>query len=68
LAEPLLQLGPKGLVLTVERHFAVFLYGISTALFLHLAGLNFYAKVMLGAVASFTLTVRGLIWLLMNFK
>jgi hypothetical protein len=38
LAEPLLQLGPRGLVITVERHFAVLLWGTCVASFLRTYG------------------------------
>ena len=68
MAEPLIQIGPKGPVLTVERHTLIVSLGIASAFYLEYHGKHKKAAVAAGATIAFMTTVRGLIWLLMNWK
>mmetsp|Transcript_14371 Transcript_14371/g.13869 ORF Transcript_14371/g.13869 Transcript_14371/m.13869 type:complete len:371 (+) Transcript_14371:147-1259(+) len=68
LAEPLLQLGPRGLVITVERHFAVLLWGTCVASVLRTYGKTDLSNIVLTSMVALTLTVRSLIWALMTIK
>mmetsp|Transcript_1923 Transcript_1923/g.1726 ORF Transcript_1923/g.1726 Transcript_1923/m.1726 type:complete len:368 (-) Transcript_1923:104-1207(-) len=68
LAEPMIQFGPGGPVLTVERHCAVVLSGCALASVLKAMGYNRYANFALSAVGSFIMSVRAVIWLLMHWR
>lgn len=68
LDEPLIQLGPRGPIITVERHTAVVLSGCLLASLLQAAGLKFYSRSVMAAVGAFIMSVRSIIWLLMNWR
>jgi hypothetical protein len=68
LGEPLLQVGPGGPVLTVERHMAVIITGLSLATYFEYLGRKTLARFITGSVIGFTLLVRGIIYLLMDWK
>ena len=68
LAEPMMQLGPGGPVLTVERHCAVVGIGCLISSYLELKGFSFWAKAVMGGVLGFIVSVRSIIWLLMNWR
>lgn len=61
-------MGPGGFVITVERHFVFVTSGVTMATTLWARGYKRASR----AVAAVTLTgmavVRGLIWLLMNWR
>jgi len=67
-AEPLLQLGPGGPVLTVERHCIVVGLGCVGAGILELKGHRKYSMAVATGVLGFMGVVRGIIWLLMDWK
>jgi hypothetical protein len=62
--EPLLQLGPRGPIITVERQFAVILWGTSLATALRSFGLKRLSNWLFGGTAAFLSTIA----LLMNWK
>ena len=66
--EPLLQLGPKGVIITVERQFVVILLGTSLATALRSVGLWKLSNIFLGGTIAFFVGVRSTIALLMNWK
>ena len=68
LAEPLLQLGPRGPIITVERHCLIVIGGMCLSGYLQLLGYSDWAKYARRAVYGFMITVRSVIWLLMNGK
>lgn len=67
-AEPLMQMGPGGFVITVERHFIFVTSGALAATILELKGMRKASRIVAGAVVMGMATVRGLIWLLMNWR
>eukprot|EP01039_Chlorochromonas_danica_P000430 gene431-464_t len=68
LAEPLLQLSPVGPVLTVQRYCTIVFSCIVVSGVCELFGRHGIAKTMIQGMVSFAVTVRALIWLLMNWK
>ena len=67
-AEPLMQMGPGGFVITVERHFLFVTGGSLAAAVLELKGKRRASRAVAGVVLAGMGLVRGLIWLLMNWK
>jgi len=65
--EPMLQIA-GGPVLTVQRHFVIVTTGVVTSTILHQFGLKQMAKVAFSSTVTFIVAVRGLIYLLMNWK
>jgi len=68
MSEPLLQFGPGGLILTVRRHVAVLTTGVSVAACLQYIGYKKPALYVLGGLTFFFVSVRSIIWVLMNWK
>ena len=68
LAEPLIQLGQNGPVLTVERHCIIFCSFMAAAGAYEMKGQHKRALYALGGGMGFITTVRSLIWLLMNWR
>ncbi len=68
LEEPLLQLGPVGPVLTVERHLLVVAGGLVAAAVSSLLGHAQLSRALLAGIAAFSVGVKSLIWILMNWK
>ena len=66
--EPLLQIGPNGVLLTVKRHFIIVTGGVSIGLASWVAGQRAVAKSIFAGVALFFVSVRSTIWLLMNWR
>lgn len=66
--EPLLQLGPNGMLLTVKRHFFIITGGIGLGLVSYWSGQKNVAKRVAAGVAFFFISVRSTIWILMNWK
>lgn len=66
--EPLLQLGSGGLILTVKRHLVIVTTGVVSASLFRVAGLKQLSYRVLKCVGVFMLSVRSVIWLLMNWK
>jgi len=67
-AEPLMQIGPGGFVITVERHFLFVTSGAVAAAVLELKGKHLASRIVAGTTLMGMAVVRGLIWLLMNWK
>ena len=67
-AEPLMQMGPGGFVITVERHFIFVAGGSLVAAMLEFKGKTKASRIVAGVVLAGVATVRGLIWLLMNWR
>ena len=67
-AEPLIQLGQNGPVLTVERHCIIFGSFMAAAGMFEAKGQHKRALLALGGGMGFVTTVRSIIWLLMNWR
>jgi hypothetical protein len=67
-AEPLMQIGPGGFVITVERHFLFVTSGALASAALELNGQRQASRIVAGATVLGMAVVRGLIWLLMNWR
>lgn len=67
-AEPLMQVGPGGFVITVERHFVFVTAGVASATALWSWGQKAAARYVAAGTVLGMATVRGLIWLLMNWR
>jgi len=68
LDEPLIQFGPGGPVLTVGRHAKIFSVMLFLASYFSLCGQRFLSKLLFGGAVGFAVSIRSLIWLLMNWK
>lgn len=68
LEEPLLQLGPVGPVITVERHLLLVVTGAVGALVAALTGHLLLSQALVTGVVTFIVGVRSAIWLLMHWK
>lgn len=68
MAEPLLQFGRKGMVLTVERYVAFTLGGLMCSLSSYWMGYVLASKTFLAGVMVWAVGVRAIIFLLMNWK
>jgi hypothetical protein len=68
LAEPLLQLTPLGPVLTVQRYVLIVSTCVLSSGLLQIWGKPQVARMVLQGMMSFAVTIRALIWLLMNWK
>ena len=69
LDEPIIQLGPGGLVITVERHLKWIGWGMGLAMALNLfSSTKFMVKVIGGLIVSFCAAIKGITWILMNWK
>jgi len=66
--EPLLQLGPGGYIITVERQFKVILWGAALSAICRAFNKRILSRIFLGSTLAFAATVRSLIWALMNWK
>ena len=64
----MLQFGPKGMVLTVERHCVVLIAGIAAASLFTYRGQYAHAKAAIGITVGFFAAVRAVIWMVMNIK
>ena len=68
LDEPLIQFGPGGPLLTVGRHVKIFSGMLILASYFSLCGHRFLSKLFFGGAVGFVVSIRSLIWLLMNWK
>lgn len=68
LAEPLIQFGQYGPVLTVERHCMIFCSFMAAAGTFEYKGQHKRALYALGGGMGFVTTIRSIIWLLMNWR
>ena len=68
LDEPLIQFGPGGPLLTVGRHAKIFSVMMILASYFSLCGQRFLSKLFFGGAVGFVVSIRSLIWLLMNWK
>lgn len=68
LEEPLLQLGPIGPVITVERHLLLIVTGTVGAVVSALTGHLRLCQALVTGVLTFVVGVRSAIWLLMHWK
>lgn len=66
--EPLIQLGPRGPILTVGRHVKIVGALVVLASFLSATGQKYLSRVLFGSAVSFVISVRSIIWLLLNWK
>jgi hypothetical protein len=66
--EPMLQIYPGGPILTVQRHCVIVTAGVVATTLFRQFGLNSLSSLALKGTLSFIITVRGLIFLLMNWK
>lgn len=67
-AEPLIQFGQHGPVLTVERHCIIFCSFMAAAGAFEYRGQRKRALYALGGGMGFVTTIRSIIWLLMNWR
>jgi hypothetical protein len=67
-SEPLMQMGPGGFVITVERHFFFVTSGAVAAAVLEVKGMRRASRIVAATTLLGMATVRGLIWLLMNWR
>eukprot|EP01031_Cornospumella_fuschlensis_P027835 gene27835-33616_t len=68
LAEPLLQVTPYGPVITVQRYLIIVTaLTVSSSLFSHL-GWVWMGRALMGSMVGFVVAIRGIIWLLMNWR
>ena len=69
LDEPIIQFGTGGLVITVERHLKWLGWSFALAMALNsFASTKFMVKLVAGAAVTFCASVKGITWLLMNWK
>lgn len=68
LDEPILQLGPGGLIITVERHIKFIGWGFLLSAALQLLGYRRLMRASIGVTLGFVASVKTLVWILMNWK
>lgn len=69
LDEPIIQFGSGGVVVTVERHLKWIGWGMALAMAFNLfSSTKFMVKVIGGVIVSFCATIKGITWILMNWK
>jgi len=68
LDEPILQLGPGGLIITVERHIKFMGWGILLSAALHSLGYRRLMRSVAGITLGFVASVKTILWVLMNWK
>ena len=68
LDEPIMQLGPGGLVVTVERHLKWMGWGILLSTTLQGLGYKVLVRIIVTSTVGLFATIKGIVWILMHWK